>query len=174
MISAVADDNLNTLHLSMFLPHPSLFRVSFHTSPAIYYASLMLSFPHWEPTWRPITLLDNAHHKSSIGLSDRWGLSTTENMLLSIFFSSFYSPFPSFDHSFLSLLMNYFKEIYVASSLPYSICISTSVPFVVKISHWFVFVICSSFMLIIIPFVSLTFHLGGHLFLSFLLLVLLP
>lgn len=72
-------------------------------------ASLMLSFPHWEPTWRPITPLDNACHKSSIGLSDTWGLSTRGNMLSSILFSSFDSHSPSFVPSF-SLFMYWFRE----------------------------------------------------------------
>lgn len=83
-----------------------------HRSPEI---SLLLSssyFPHWEQTWRPITLLDNARHKSSIGLSDTWGLSTRGNMRSSILFS-FYSLSPSFVPSF-SVFMNWFRESYVA------------------------------------------------------------
>lgn len=36
-------------------------------------ASLLLSFPHRAQTWRPITALDNARHKSSIGLWDTEG-----------------------------------------------------------------------------------------------------
>lgn len=97
---------------SVFHPHPSLFPVSFsapyllllsvdcryldivHTCPEI---SPLLSCSHshnWEPTWRPITLLDNARHKSSIGLSDTWGLSTRGNMLSSILLSSLYSLSP--------------------------------------------------------------------------------
>lgn len=76
-------------------------------------ASLVHSFPHLEPTWRPITLLDNAHHKSSIGLSDTWGLSTRGNMRSSILSSSVHSLSPSFVPCF-SLFMNWFRELYVA------------------------------------------------------------
>lgn len=101
-------------HLLHPLPSTSLCRwLLFGASPCnstdISY-SLMLSFPHLEPTWRPITMLDNASHKSSIGLSDTWGLSTRANMLFSLFFSSLSTPLllPSFP--LLVLFLNRSRE----------------------------------------------------------------
>ena len=48
------------------------------------------TIPTWKPSWWPITPLDNARHKSSIGLSDTWGLSNRGNMLFSVLFPFFY------------------------------------------------------------------------------------
>lgn len=85
--------------------------VKVHTGPEI---SPLLSCSHsctGQPTWRPITQRDNAHHKSSIGLSDTWGLSSRGNMFSS---SSILSrSFCTLSHSFVPsfpLFMNRFRK----------------------------------------------------------------
>lgn len=84
MISAVADDSARffSLHVAKeednekekkgCLPSTSVGKLP-STQDLSCVATLMLSFPHWEATWRPITPLDNARHKSSAALSDSQG-----------------------------------------------------------------------------------------------------
>lgn len=91
--------------------------------------SLMLSFPLWEPTLQPITPLDNAHHKSSIGLSDTWGLSNTGNIPPPIL-SSFYSLLPCFVHSFY---------LFKSSSKGCTVCYSAVLLLNIQSEYWIFF-----------------------------------
>lgn len=66
----------------LYFPHLSIdllqFLPSSHASWDIS-ASVMLLFAHTgKPALRPITVLDNARHKSSIGPADTWGLTLEE------------------------------------------------------------------------------------------------
>lgn len=169
--------------LHLFSPSTSLNRfLQFGHSPQDSWnisASLMHSFPHKRPTWRPITLLDNARHKSSIGLSDTWGLSTRGTMLFFILFSSFsYLLSPSFVPSGF-LFMNRFRALHVALHLcfaPFNLHICFSFSFVHSF-HWFVFqsaqTLISTFLFLPL-LLTLTFHQAYHLFLSSPLPVSLP